>query len=58
LKSATATSVHLHCGCFAGTEAELRAYIANGPAHLRRTRTLALDTVLMLLDAKNDEAQA
>ena len=45
----------LWCGCFHGTPEDLRAYIDNGPDRLKRTRTLALDTVLALLDAKNDE---
>lgn len=46
----------LQCGCFYGNTTELRAYIANGESKYRTTRTLALDTVLMLLDAKNDNA--
>jgi len=46
----------LFCGCFTGNTRALREYIANGPAQWRATRTLALDTVLMLLDTKNEEA--
>ena len=46
-------SLTLRCGCFSGTVDDLRAYIANGPAHWRKTRTLALDTVMVLLDAQN-----
>ena len=45
----------LMCGCFSGNTKELREYIANGPEKYRKTRTLALETVLALLDAKNDE---
>jgi hypothetical protein len=45
----------LFCGCFTGSVKELRAYIANGAEHLRKTRTLALETVLALLVAENDE---
>jgi hypothetical protein len=48
--------VSLFCGCFTGTTEQLREYIAEGDAKYRKTRTLALDTVLMLLDAKNEEA--
>ena len=45
----------LWCGCFHGTPDDLRAYIDSGNDRLKRTKTLALDTVLALLDAKNDE---
>jgi uncharacterized protein YjbI with pentapeptide repeats len=45
----------LFCGCFTGNTKALREFIANGPERLRRTRTLALDTVLLLLDTRNDE---
>ena len=31
------------CGCFAGTELELRAYISNGAEELKASRTIALD---------------
>ena len=31
------------CGCFAGTEMELRAYISNGAEELKASRTIALD---------------
>ena len=44
----------LWCGCFHGTPDELRAFIAGDDTSYRKTRTLALDTVLALLDAKND----
>ena len=45
----------LQCGCFYGNQTELRDYIAKGDAKYRKTRTLALDTVLALLDARNEE---
>ena len=32
-----------HCGCFRGTLADLRSYIANGEARYATTRTLAAD---------------
>ena len=44
----------LQCGCFYGNQTELRDYIAKGDAKYRKTRTLALETVLALLDARND----
>lgn len=48
-------SVLLWCGCFHGTPEDLRAYIAGDEPRYRKTRTIALDTVLALLDATNDE---
>jgi hypothetical protein len=45
----------LYCGCFTGNTKALREYIANGPEKYRATRTLALDTVLALLDVRNPE---
>ena len=38
-------SVTYMCGCFRGTEAELRAYIANGEPGLAKSRTCAVDFV-------------
>ena len=46
--------IRLFCGCFTGSTQELRDYITTGAAHLRKTRTLALDTILVLIDAQND----
>ena len=46
--------IELFCGCFYGSVEDLRNYIADGEECLKRTRTLALDTVLMLLNTKND----
>ena len=43
------------CGCFTGSENQLRKYIGDGAQNLRKTRTLALNTVLTLLAARNDE---
>ena len=37
------------CGCFNGTVSELRKYIDEGDESYRKSRILALDTVLMLL---------
>jgi uncharacterized protein YjbI with pentapeptide repeats len=45
----------LQCGCFYGDQTKLRQYIADGPEKYRATRTLALDTVLALLGARNPE---
>jgi hypothetical protein len=47
-------SVRLFCGCFTGSIEDLRAYIARGERRLQKTRSLALDTVLVLLEAQND----
>jgi len=47
--------IKLFCGCFKGSVKELREYIEAGEVRLKKTRTLALDTVLTLLEAKNDE---
>ena len=54
----TESGIHLRCGCFTGDVAALRKYIAEGDVNLRRTRTLALDTVLTLLAAKNGPEEA
>jgi hypothetical protein len=53
----TEKSIRLSCGCFYGGPDDLLAYIASGKKHLAKTRALALDTVLMLLDATNEEAK-
>lgn len=50
----TEKEIRLFCGCFMGNVEELRKYIADGSEKLRKTRTLALDTVLVLLDARNE----
>jgi hypothetical protein len=47
--------IKLWCGCFCGSVDELRKYIANGDPLLAKTRTLALDTVLVLLAAQNEK---
>jgi hypothetical protein len=47
------SEVIFQCGCFNGDERELRDYIANGELRFRKTRTLALKTVLTLLRADN-----
>ena len=43
------SAVVLYCGCFCGSEADLRLYIAEDLERFRLSRTLALDTVLALL---------
>lgn len=40
----------LFCGCFIGFIEQLREYIANGDEKLKASRTLAADTVMMLLN--------
>ncbi len=44
----------LWCGCFTGNTKELREFIENGAPNLKKTRLMALDAVLLLLDARND----
>ena len=39
----------LFCGCFSGSESDLREYIKNGEERYKDSRTIALDTVLILL---------
>lgn len=50
----TAKTVYLWCGCFYGTPDDLRKYIEDGATVYKKTRTLALNTVLMLLEATNE----
>ncbi len=47
--------LRFYCGCFRGTEQELRQYIADGEPKYAKTRTLALETVLVLIAAQNEE---
>ena len=42
----------LFCGCFKGNEKELRDYILNGDKEYIESRTIALDTVLKLIEIK------
>jgi hypothetical protein len=51
----TEKEIHILCGCFSGSPDELRAWIAGDEKRFAKTRTLALDTALILLAAKNDE---
>ena len=46
--------IKFFCGCFTGSEKELRHYIKYGAKHLAKTRTLALETCLTLIEAKNE----
>jgi hypothetical protein len=48
--------VKLFCGCFRGTPDELRSFIADNEPRYARTRTVALDAVLLLLDTSNEVA--
>lgn len=43
----------LSCGCFYGTESELRDYIKSSKEKLRKSRTFALETVISLLNYKD-----
>ena len=43
--------VLFQCGCFLGSEPELRAFIAGDEPEMVRSRILALDTVLVLLNS-------
>jgi hypothetical protein len=45
--------VKLFCGCFNGTETELRDYIEKGDEELKSSRLIALETVLKLIEIKN-----
>jgi len=49
--------ISFFCGCFNGTEKQLRKYIEDGAAHLRKTRFLALETSLALIAAENGTTQ-
>ncbi len=51
-------AISFFCGCFTGNEKALRAYIKDGAEHLRKTRTLALETSLALIEAENDKEKA
>jgi uncharacterized protein YjbI with pentapeptide repeats len=42
-------AVELNCGCFLGSEGDLKAYIARGAEHLRPSRTRAMEIVLELV---------
>ena len=46
------SEVILFCGCFKGTEQELRYYIEEGTAKFKDSRLLALETVLKLISIK------
>ena len=43
------SEIYLCCGCFRGSVAEIKAYIKNGEDRFKKSRTLALNTVLKLL---------
>jgi uncharacterized protein YjbI with pentapeptide repeats len=52
-----AGELRLFCGCFAGTLAELDAYIANGDERYKATRKLARDFIVAAIDSARKEAQ-
>ncbi len=43
------SELYFCCGCFRGSESDLRTYIAEGDEKFRESRTLALETVLKLI---------
>jgi uncharacterized protein YjbI with pentapeptide repeats len=53
-----AGELRLFCGCFAGTLAELDAYIDNGEERYKATRKLARDFIVAALDAARKEIQS
>ena len=46
--------IRLFCGCFTGSVEELKTYIANGEKRYAKSRTVAMETVLMLLEIKKE----
>jgi len=50
-----AGELRLFCGCFAGTLAELDAYIDNGEERYKATRKLARDFIVAAIDAAQKE---
>jgi len=58
IQRAKGAAPELFCGCFTGSVDDLRKYIANGAPQYRKTRTLALDTALILLLVRNEESQS
>ena len=46
------SEVRLFCGCFNGSKKDLEKYIADGDPKLVPSRTLAMNTVLMLLEVE------
>lgn len=47
--------IRMWCGCFVGSSDDLQVFIDNDEPRYRKTRTLAMRTVLELLDANNGE---
>ena len=52
-----AGELRLFCGCFAGTLAELDAYIDNGEERYKATRKLARDFIVAAIDAARKEKE-
>ena len=56
IKQTEESDAMFFCGCFKGAEKELREYISNGEEAHKASRTLCLETVIMLLkQAKRKE---
>ena len=53
-----AGELRLFCGCFAGTLAELDAYIDNGDERYKATRKLARDFIVAAIDTARKEAKS
>ena len=49
------SDIELFCGCFTGSVEKLREYIATSHEKYKASRTLALDTVLALLNFSQQE---
>lgn len=52
IKQTEESEIYLCCGCFRGSEKDLKDFIANGEERFRKSRTLAMKTVLKLLKEK------
>jgi len=46
--------VKLFCGCFNGTKEELITYIEKGEEKYKKSRTLAMETVLQLIEIEHE----
>ena len=47
-------TVKLFCGCFSGTKEELIVYIEKGEEKYKKSRTLAMETVLQLVEIEHE----
>jgi uncharacterized protein YjbI with pentapeptide repeats len=55
LRRAPDAPIEFSCGCFSGSEEQLREYIANGEERLRKSRLWALDTVKTAIDFESNQ---